>query len=130
MEFRINRETTVRWPNKCVWCSEIPTKKMKTQGGWIWQKRLKVEYPLCSKHYFLIKGTQIIDWVIFMIWVSPLSRMPYELIFPIMLLVIWILSIISRPVKIRVSGDFYTMKIRNDDYAREFAMLNNLSPTL
>jgi len=56
--------------------------------------------------------------------------MPYELIFPIMLLVIWILSIIFRPVKIRVSGDFYTMKIRNDDYAREFAMLNNLSPTL
>jgi hypothetical protein len=128
MEFRIDREAPIRWPDKCVWCSDIPTKKMKTQAGWIWQKRVKVEYPLCGKHYFLIKGTQIIDWIIFLIWASPLSRMPYDLIFPIMLLVIWILSIKLKPVKIRVSGDFYTMIIRNDDYAREFAMLNDLMP--
>ena len=69
MEFRIGRETPIRWPDKCIWCLDIRTKKMKTQAGWIWQKRLKVEYPLCSEHYFWIKGTQIIDWVIFLIWV-------------------------------------------------------------
>jgi hypothetical protein len=129
MEFKISREAQIRWPDKCVWCSDIPTKKMGTQAGWIWQKRLKVEYPLCSKHYFWIKGTQIIYWVIFVIWVSPLSRMTYDLIFPIMLLAIWILSIVFKPVRIRLSGDFYTLKIRNEDYAREFALLNNLSPT-
>ena len=130
MKFRIGRETPIKWPDKCVWCSETPTKKMTTQTGWIWQKRLKVEYPLCSKHYFLIKGTKMLDWVIFIIWISPLSKMPLELILPGMLLMIWILSTLYKPVKIRVSGDFYTMKVRNEDYAREFAMLNNLSPTL
>ncbi len=129
MEFRIGKEAPVRWPDKCLWCSDIPAKKMGIQAGWIWQKRVKIEYPLCGKHYLLIKGTQIIDWVIFLIWVSPLSRMPYELILPIMLLIIWILSIKFKPVKISVRGDFYSMKIRNDDYAREFAMLNGLSPT-
>jgi hypothetical protein len=56
--------------------------------------------------------------------------MPYDLFFPVILLVIWILSIQFKAVKIRVSGDFYTMKIRNEDYAREFALLNNLMPTL
>ena len=130
MEFKIGREAPIRWSEKCVWCSDIPTKKMGTQAGWIWQKRLKVEYPLCSKHYFLLKGTQIIDWVIFIIWCSRSLGMPYDLLFPVILLVIWIFSIKFKPVKIRVSGDFYTMKIRNDDYAREFAQLNNLMPTL
>ncbi len=128
MEFRINRETPIKWLEKCVWCLDISTKKMETRAGWIWQKRLKVEYPLCSKHYFWMKGTQVIDWVIFGIWLSRSWGMPYDLLFPIMLLVIWILSIVFKPVRIKLEGDFYTLKIRNDDYARELAMLNGLSP--
>jgi hypothetical protein len=128
MEFRIGRETPIRWPDKCVWCLNIATKKMGLRAGWIWQNSLKVEYPLCSKHYFWLKGMQITDFVILMIWVVRSWGMPYDLYFPVVLLVIWILGIKLRPVKIRVRGDFYTMRIRNEDYAREFAMLNNLSP--
>lgn len=130
MEFKINKEAPIKWPDKCVWCSDVPTKKMKTKEGWIWQKRVEVEYPLCSKHYFWIKGMQIIDFVIFMIWLVRSWGMPYDLLFPIILLTIWILSIKSKPVKIRVGGDFYIMKIRNENYAREFGLLNNLMPTI
>jgi hypothetical protein len=40
MEFRINSETTIKMPDKCVWCSDIPTKKIRTQE-WIWGRRKK-----------------------------------------------------------------------------------------
>ena len=128
MEFRISRETPIRWPDKCVWCLDIPTKKMETRTGWIWQKRLKVEYPLCSKHYFLLKGIQITSFVVFMIWLSRFWGTQYDLFFIVMLLLIWALSTQFKPVRIMLRGDFYTTEIRNDDYAREFAMQNNLSP--
>ncbi len=129
MEFRINRETPIRWPDKCVWCSDIPTKKMEIRKGWIWQEKVKAEYPVCSKHYLWLKGKPIIEFVLFAIWwVNPFGT-PYDLFFPVMLFVIWILGIVFDPVRIKMRGDFYTMKIRNEDYAREFSLLNNLSPT-
>jgi hypothetical protein len=88
----------------------------------------KSRYLLCGKHYFLLNGMQVSDFVLFMIWWVRSWGMPYDLYFPVILLVIWILSFKLRPVKIRVRGDLYTMRIRNDDYGREFAMLNNLNP--
>jgi hypothetical protein len=107
---------------------DIPAKKMGIRRGWIWQEKIKAEYPVCSKHYFWLKGKPIIEFVLFAIWWVNLFGMPYDLFFPIMLFVIWILGIVFDPVGIKVRKDFYTMNIRNDDYAREFAMLNGLSP--
>jgi hypothetical protein len=128
MKFRVSREIAISWPEKCVWCLDIPTKKMEMEGGWIWQKKSKVEFPVCSKHYFWLKGTKIAEIVLFMIWVFRSWGMPYDLIMPGLLFVIWISSILLKPVKIRVRKDFYILEIRNDDYAREFALLNNLAP--
>jgi len=128
MEFRIGRETPIRWPDKCVWCSNIPAKKMEIRRGWIWQKKVKVEYPVCSRHYLWLKGRSIAEYVLFAIWLIYPSGMPFRLFFLVMLFVIWILGIVLDPVRVKVRGDFYTMKIRNDDYAREFGMLNSLSP--
>jgi hypothetical protein len=51
------------------------------------------------------------------------------LLLPLAFVAMLILAILLQPVRIRwVRRDFYTMIIRNDDYAREFAMLNGLSP--
>lgn len=129
MEFRIGRETPIRWGDRCVWCSDIPTKKMEIRRGWIWQKKVKVEYPVYSRHYLWLKGRSIIESVLFAIWLINPFGMPFGLFSLVILFVIWILGILFDPVKVEVRGDFYTRKIRNDDYAREFAMLNNLSPT-
>jgi hypothetical protein len=54
--------------------------------------------------------------------------MLYDLLFPIILLILWILSLEFKPVKISVRGEDYLMKIKNKDDAREFTMLNHLSP--
>ena len=128
MEFRIGRETPIKWPDKCLWCSDIPTKKMQIRRGWIWQNKVKVEYPVCSKHFLWLKGKLITEFVLFATWWIYPSGKPFELFFPVMLFVIWILGIVFDPVRIKVRGDSYTMIIRNDNYAREFALLNNLSP--
>lgn len=49
------------------------------------------------------------------------------LLLPIFALLI--LVIVLQPVRVRGARKaFYTMIIRNDDYAREFWMLNNLAP--
>jgi len=142
MKFKINIEAQIKWPDKCVWCSDVPTKKMKIQAGAIWQKKIKLEYPLCSKHYFLLKGVQIIGlfidlsggWIFYgiLILLYLVFVISHDVIYPILflifLVVIGILSVISKPVKMRVSGDVYIMKIRNEDYAREFALLNTLNP--
>jgi hypothetical protein len=132
MEFQISREAQLIWPDKCVCCLDVSTKKMETSTRWISKKRLKVEYPLCNKHYFWLKGMQISDivFLVITIWRGHSWGMPYnlDLLFPVIVLVISIFYIGYRPVTIRISGDSYTMKIRNEDYAREFAHLNNLSP--
>jgi hypothetical protein len=94
----------------------------------LWQKRLKIQFPVCGKHYFWLKGMQITDFVLFMIWLSHSWGMPYDLFSPVLLWVIWILSIVFKPVRIRGREDSYTMIIRNEDYAREFSMLNSLNP--
>jgi hypothetical protein len=101
---------------------------MKTQAGWIWQKRVKIEYPLCNAPYFWTKKAQVMDFVIFIIGCLRSWGMPYDLLFPIILLILWILSLEFKPVKISVRGEDYLMKIKNEDDAREFTMLNHLSP--
>jgi len=104
--------------------------------------RVDFEYPVCRKHFFWSMGGQIallVFWggmVLGLIVPTLLALRFAELfIFYIGLLLcllfaaMFILTIVLQPVRVKwVRTHFYTMKIRNDDYAREFGMLNNLSP--
>jgi hypothetical protein len=107
------------------------------------REKVVVEYPLCEKHYFWSLGINVVYLILFggmffyLFWF--LFTLQFDtryiyilrgLLFYLSFVVMLILAIVLQPVRIRwVRRDFYTMIIRNGDYAREFAMLNGLSPT-
>jgi hypothetical protein len=138
MKFRISREKPIRWPNKCVWCRNNPIMRYPLV------RKVEVEYPVCRKHFFWSMGIKIgylvsyVGIVLSLILINPLfiylflfSTFLMSIGFIILLLStgMFFLSIVLDPVRIRkVRKDFYTMIIRNEEYAREFAMLNSLNP--
>jgi hypothetical protein len=107
-------------------------------------RKVEVEYPVCRKHFFWSMGIKIgylvsyVGIVLSLILINPLfiylflfSTILISIGFIILLLStgMFLLSIVLDPVRIRkVRKDFYTMIIRNEEYAREFAMLNSLNP--
>ena len=107
------------------------------------RERVVVEYPVCRKHYFWSLGINVAYLVfyggmvfclfcfLFILQFDTLGiYMLRGLLLPLPFAVMLILAIVLQPVRIRwVRRDFYTMIIRSDDYAREFGMLNNLTPT-
>ena len=138
MKFRISSEKPIRWPKNCVWCGNNPIMRYPLV------RKVEVEYPVCRKHFFWSMGIKIgylvsyVGIVISLILINPLFSVLFFLSafvmtigFLILLLSagVFVLSIVLDPVRVRkVRKDFYTMKIRNEDYARAFVMLNNLSP--
>jgi hypothetical protein len=157
MEFRISRETPIRWPDKCVWCGNSPIMRYPVVGkgllgmnfrvfgrGYEFKyAKVEVEYPVCRKHFFWSMGGQIallVFWggmVLGLIASIYLALIFAELfIFYIGLLLcllfvtMFILTIVLQPVRAkRVRTHSYTMVIRSEAYAREFGMLNSLTPT-
>jgi hypothetical protein len=113
------------------------TYKVKV-GGFLrtpWKSRKEVECPICREHYFWLKGLEISLSVLFGVWVlSGLIWVPFSasvyfpLLFPLFLVLALVRYLIV-PVRISKERGLYSIMIRNDDYAREFARLNNLSPT-
>ncbi len=138
MKFRISRVEPIRWPNKCVWCGNSPIMRYPLV------RKVEVEYPVCRKHFFWSMGIKIayllsyVGIVLSLILVNPIFI--FLFLFPAFLMSIgflillfstglFVLSIVLDPVRIRKVGkDFYTMIIRNGEYARQFAMLNSLNP--
>jgi len=129
----------VSWPNMCVWCLGAPTKTYEVRGGgffrtsWSRKGRIKVECPICGEHYFWLRGIELSflvilgSWVLFvLIWGLPES---YIWIYFLLAFVPALVRYVIEPVRISEERGWYSIMIRNERYAREFAMLNNLAPT-
>jgi hypothetical protein len=159
MKFRISRKQTLKWPNKCVCCGDRAIVKYSAVGiGFLVPRyisfsvdeyeeykrvRVAVEYPVCRKHYFWSLGINVAYLVfyggMFFSFFCLLFILQFDtlgiyilrgLLLPLPFAVMLILAIVLQPVRIRwVRRNFYTLIIRNEDYAREFAMLNHLTPT-
>ncbi len=143
MEFISTEDKPIRepisWPNMCVWCLGVPTKTYKVKGGgfvrppWSRRGRIKVEYPICGEHYFWLRGIEISFFVILGSWVLfILSWGLHELsvwIYFLLTLVPSSIRYVIEPVRIEEERGWYSIMIRNERYAMEFARLNNLSPT-
>jgi hypothetical protein len=150
MKFRIGRWEYIHWPDKCVCCGDKPILKYPAVGkGYLVRKhktssvdayeseQVVVEYPVCRKHYFWSLGMDIAYLVAlcgiayFLLgYVTALSfgYLSIEMLLLLPLFAVVILVIVLQPVRVRgARRAFYTVIIRNDDYAMEFAMLNNLS---
>lgn len=147
----------IQWPNKCVCCGDRAIVKCsavgKGFGSWYTlfgvneyeeyrRERVVVEYSVCRKHFFWSLGINVaclffyggmffsFCYLLFILTFDTLGIYILRgLILPSSFAIVLVLAIILQPVRIRwVRKDSYTMMIRNEDYAREFAMLNNLSP--
>jgi hypothetical protein len=61
MEFRVSKETLIRWPDKCGWCmgQAIRTYKVKGGGRPGEKFRLEGDCPICKKHYIFLKGKKV-----------------------------------------------------------------------
>ena len=152
MKFRVSREKNISWPNKCIWCGGKPKINYPVVGkGYLVPRyrlfdvneyeleKVVVEYPVCRKHYFWSLGMDMGYLVVFCGMVLSLLMIPlipllfgvitiYFLLFSLLAPML-ILSNLLKPVRLRwVRRNFYTMIIRNGDYAREFSMLNSLNP--
>ena len=136
MRFRISRVEPISWPNKCIWCGDKPI--LEYPSGYHIPEQKKIEYPVCKNHYFWSLGMDFAYLVLFYgivflllgyatAFVFGFFSIEMLLLLPIFALLI--LVIVLQPVRVRGARKaFYTMIIRNDDYAREFGMLNNLAP--
>jgi hypothetical protein len=160
MEFRISRETPIRWPDKCVWCTDSPIMRYPAVGkgflGIKWKfevfgrgsgyrfeyARVDFEYPVCRKHFFWSMGGQIVLLVFWggmvlglilsiylALYFAELFIYHIGVLLCLVFAAMFILTILLQPVRAnRVRTHSYTMVIRNEMYAREFAMINSLNP--
>ena len=88
--------------------------------------KVDLDYPVCKRHGLWLSVLQlaypISIWGVF--W-GLMIHYSLSLFFAAVFL--W--NLFLRPVNImKITGHFYTMKIRNQDYAREFALLNSFDP--
>lgn len=151
MKFRISKWEHINWPDKCVCCGNKPILKYPAVGkGYLVRghrkyssdtyesEQVEVEYQVCRKHYYWSLGMDIAYLVVLcgigfllLVYVTALLFGNFSvemlLLLPIFAVLIWV--IVLQPVRVRgARSNFYTVIIRNDDYGREFAMLNGLSP--
>ncbi len=138
MRFRISRVEPIRFPNKCIWCGDKPI--LEYPSGYHIAEQKAIEYPVCKKHYFLSLGMDL-AYLVVLLGIPALlfgyvtafffGFFSKEMLLLLPLFAVLVLIIVLQPVRVRgVRGrNFYTLIIRNDDYAREFGMLNGLSPT-
>jgi hypothetical protein len=99
-----------------------------------WQRRrVKLECPICGTHYFWLKGLEIIPFVLLGGWVllgpmwifylfSNWIYLPLFLVGSVLALIRYLIE----PVRISEEKGWYSITMRNEKYAREFAVQNNL----
>jgi hypothetical protein len=88
--------------------------------------KVEVEYPVCRKHGLWLVGRHIANLI--SLWGMILGWIIHYLL-GLFFAGVFFWTVRLNPVVIRrVTAHFYTLIIRNEDYAREFAMLNNLNP--
>lgn len=130
----------ISWPNMCAWCLSVPTVTYIVRGGGFlrtpWSRsRIKVECPICREHYFWLRGIEISFFVILGGWglygiiceLFSLTGLAFsEWIYLPLLLAPLLIRYLIEPVRISEEGGWYSIMIRNERYATEFAHLNNL----
>jgi hypothetical protein len=136
VKFRISRlDPMVTWPEKCVWCRGKPTIKFEDSGtGFIgsgfyrWTRgKVVLQYPTCRRHGLWLSVLQSVYPI--SIYGVILSWWIHYLLFLLLFGAILVWNLLVRPVRIKkVTKHFYTLKIRDRDYAKEFALLNSLDP--
>ncbi len=127
----------ITWPNMCVWCLAEPTRTYKVnQGGFVLiSYRHTVSCPICATHYLWLKVVGIIPFFVLVGgWVlfdkGLLTPRVFYLLSHLIYLALLCGSVLIRyliePVRISEDRGWYSITIRNETYAREFAVLNNL----
>lgn len=152
-KFRISHSQSIKLPNKCILCGAHPQTEYKIHGStlsgfsfWIYfsrisYRKMNIPIPVCLKHYFVIMIMRILLFVsctamiffgipILFSFFDPsfFSDIPaiYFIIF-IISLAIFILSLKLQPIKLKDIGQhFFTLFIRNDEYANDFSLINNI----
>ena len=134
MKFKINRAEPISWPNKCVWCGGKPTMRYEDSAkgliggglGFLKYAKVTIDYPACRKHGLWLSILQTV-YSISLIGVVLGLAIHYTVSIFCGAVFLW--NLLLRPINIRkVSQYSYTLVIRNDDYGREFALLNSLDP--
>jgi hypothetical protein len=152
VKFTFRFADPIKWPNKCVCCGGIATTSYTAYGSILsgyafkifWQevkyRKMGLPYPVCRKHkywaitvrtiYFLSFLSVLFGGIIFLAMLSGMSTffgIWGSLIGYLFVVLIFIQSIRLHPVRLKEFGEhFYTFLIRNEDYAREFAFINDL----
>ncbi len=152
MKFTFRFADPIKWPNKCICCGAAATTSYTAYGSILfgyafkifWQevkyRKMGLPYPVCQKHKYwaiTVRAIYILSFlaVLFggILFLVLLSGMPtffgiWEfLIGYLVFVLIFIQSIRLHPVRLKEFGEyFYTFVIRNEDYAREFAFINDL----
>lgn len=155
-KFRIGHSKSVKLPNKCILCGTQPQTEYKIHGSTlsglafflyfsrISYRKMNIPIPVCLKHYFVIMLMRIFLFVsctamivfgipIVFSFVDP-SIFPnitvtYFVIFFISL-IIFSISLKLQPIKLKDIGEhFFTLLIRNDEYANEFSLINKIQKT-
>ena len=148
-KFTISLGTPLRWPNKCAICEENATTTYTAHGGAferisymiilteIKTKKPGVTYPICLKHKYITMLIRMLYFISFlaMLYSGLVALVLYtkgpvvsSLALAIFLIsaITFIASVKWQPVRLRVGHHSLTLVIRNDQYAREFSLFNNL----
>ena len=154
-KFRISHSQSVQLPNKCILCGAHPRTEYKISGSTlsgasfyllftgVKYETMSIPAPVCLKHYYVILLMRILLAVSFVVMIPfgiPLfiSVFLHELDgFPAFMYIIlfvsiaiFILSLKFQPIKLKNIGEhFFTLIIRNDEYADEFSLINNIKKT-
>ena len=137
MKFRISSgEPNIRWPERCVWCGAKPAMRYEDSakgliGSGIFPpsrtyRKVRIDYPVCRKHGLWLSvlrlGYSVSIWgVLFGLMIH------YSL--SLFFVAVILANLFLIPVRIsKISEHFHTLTIRDEDYAREFTLLNSFDP--
>lgn len=155
-KFIVKSDHALKWPNKCVTCGATATTTYKAYGSAfaglsfkMFYHRIRywkghISYPTCLKHKYTTMMIRLLMFIsftamiimgiyIFLLLVLPESEIsdipPIEYFIFLFLIsfVIFIASIKWQPLRLKDVGPYFiTIVIRNEQYAREFSLLNKL----
>lgn len=154
-KFRISHSHSVKLPNKCILCGAHPQTEYRIHGSTlsgfsffvyfsrISYRKMDIPIPVCLKHYFVIMIMRIFLFVsctamvVFGIpvFVSLIDQsiFSYSTIYFFIFFIsfiIFILSLKLQPIKLKDIGEhFFTILIRNNEYADEFSLINKIQKT-
>ncbi len=152
-KFRFSASYPIRWPYKCATCgaNATATHEIRATAGLLYAisayriKYLAISYPICTKHKYITKVMRLLMFISFfaifmtgfVVFGTIFGENPSWLknnFFGVITIFIFAISIIAflylyklQPVRLTSQGSkSFIITIRNDQYATEFGMHNNL----